>query len=193
MTMKIYPLKIFLACVMLLTFALPAPGAGAQKTRQPLETNPGQPVKAPSKPAASSGQTINTEYFSVRLPAGWNMAFPINKKPGGISAVFTNETGQVTLTINVLKSPLDVKKFVNIVWNDMKKGGLNPSAPRQTGKLYNIKLNGMPKGEAWFAANGKLCVATIVLTPLKDFNSANVFLQALKSAHRDMFPAKIDK
>ena len=185
--------RLFLAPLLFIicTGCLATEGIAAKKVAPPAEYPQGKPVQPPVKPAATSGQTVNSDFFSVRLPAGWNMAYPLNRKPGGTSAVFTSEASQVTVTINILKSSFDAKKFVNIVWNDMKKSGLKPSAPHQEGKFYTIRFNGKPGGQAWFAANGSLCVATVILTPLADISSANAFLQAIKSRNRDLFPMQV--
>lgn len=168
-----------------------AQGAAPRNLPVQPEANKPQARKAPEKPAAISGQNIKNEYFSITLPADWIMVYPLAKKQDGVSAVFTNNKSQVTVTLNVIKRPLTTKQFADLVIPGMRQSGLNPSQPKNTGDLCNIKLDGQAKGEAWFSANGQIAIATVILAPTPDIRSANNFLKALQSPERKMFPAEI--
>lgn len=151
-----------------------------------------QSRQAPTKPAAVSGQTVKTDYFSVLLPKDWFMAYPISKKKTDVAAVFSNDKTHVTVTLNIIRAPLTVKQLADLTIGSMKKSGLSPSQPRPAGKMYKVMLKGKANGEAWFAANGKICSATVILAPQSDIHSANDFLASLRSAIGDMFPTSLN-
>lgn len=159
------------------------------------KANPAPPAEqsrqAPAKPAAVAGQTVKTEYFSVTLPKDWFLAYPISKKKNDIAAVFSNDKTRVTVTLNIIRAPLTVKQLADLTIGSMKKSGLAPSQPKAAGKMYKVSLQGKARGEAWFAANGKICSATVILAPQSDINSANAFLASLRSTIGDMFPVSL--
>ena len=163
----------------------------ARDAHQGQATVQARPLPAPAKPAALPGQTVKNADFSIKLPEGWTLAFPVTKRPDGTSAVFTNDRSQVTVTLNIIKKPLETRQFVDLVLPNMRQSGLNPSKPRNIGNKSMATLNGQAKGEAWFAANGKTAVATIILAPKSDIHSANVFLKAVSSPLRNLIPEAV--
>lgn len=167
-------------------------GEAAKPARHNAAQASEQSRKGPEKPAAVSGQTVKTDYFSILLPKDWFMAYPVSKKQQDIAAVFSNDKTRVTITLNVIRAPLSIKKFTDLIIGSMKQSGLQPSLPVATGKMNKIILNGKAKGEAWLASNGKLCTATVILAPQSDIHSASAFLGELRSGIGDMFPTHLN-
>lgn len=154
-------------------------------------TKSSQSVQEQSQPAARAGDEVKTEFFSLKIPAGWIMPYPVNHKPDGTSAVFGDEKTHVTVTINAIQAPLKLKEFTDTVLPNMKKSGLKTGLPVMENGLYKVVIRGMPQGEAWFGSNGKLCTATVILNGTDNISAANELLGALKSPLPQLFPKKV--
>lgn len=145
----------------------------------------------PQTPPAKAGDEIKTEYFNLKLPAGWIMPYPVNHKPNGTSAVFADEKSHVTVTVNVIKANLSVKQFMDMILPDMKKSGLKPGMPVMEKGLYRVTIQGKPQGEAWFGSNGKLCTATVILSQSAKLSAANELLAVFKTGLPALFPQRL--
>lgn len=152
-----------------------------------------QPRAAPDmgKPSAKAGDEVKTEYFNLKIPPGWIMPFPVNRKPDGVSVVFGDQKTDVTVTLNAIQVPLSLKEFTEKVLPGMKKSGLDPVGPVRENGLDKVTFKGKLKGMAWFGSTGKLCAATVVLSQSPDISPANEILGVLKSPTPGLFPKKI--
>lgn len=151
------------------------------------------PAPARNVPAAKAGEVVKTEFFELKIPADWIMPYPVNKKhkPEGTSAVFSDEKTRVTVTVNVIQTPLSLKNFTTAIVNEMKKSGLKPGMPVMENGLNKIIIRGTPQGEAWLGSNGKFCTATVILSQTANISAANELLNQLKSSFPNLFPKKI--
>lgn len=183
--MLIRKLCALLFCVLCISM-LPNLSLGAKKGGSGAQS---APVR--SGPAAKAGDEVKTEFFSLKIPSGWIMPYPVNHKPDGTSAVFGNEKTHVTVTINAIKAPLKLKAFTDMVLPNMKKSGLKTGIPVLENGLYKVVISGKPQGVAWFGSNGKLCTATVILNETANINSANELLEVLKSPVHNLFPKKL--
>lgn len=175
--------------LLLLQFSLPTGAAYAAKKM--VKEQPA--ARAQNMPAAKAGEEVKTEFFQIKIPSGWIMPYPVNQKhnPEGTSAVFSDEKTKVTITINVIQTPLSLKNFTNTIVNEMKKSGLKPGMPVMENGLNKIIIRGTPQGEAWFGSNGRLCTATVILSQQSDVSVANQLLNQLRSSSPNLFPKKI--
>lgn len=164
-----------LAALVLFPLATEAAGASAAK---------------PAPNYAGSGQTVKTEYFSVKLPAGWIMPEKLKKRPGGVNAVFADEKSRDAVTISVLLIPASAEDFAKNTMATMKKGGLKVGALQKVQNYYVLPIKGKPMGEAWFACDGKMCAATVILGEKIDKKSVDGFLSAFKPANPALFPKR---
>ncbi len=183
--------KIFVSILVLCSFLLwhslfPDDSRCAAKNAPPPQS-----LTNPNTPAATAGSIVNTEFFNLKIPQGWFMPYPVNKKPDVVSAVFGNQKTDLSVTVNVIKASLPVNQFMNNVLFGMEKSGLKPDKPVKENGLYKVILKGKPRGIAWFGSNGTLCTATIVLSQSPNLIAANELLGALKSPSRSLFPAVI--
>lgn len=181
MLVSIKRIVALMLCVLCI-FITPAMAAKKGGTKTP-------PVSA--GPAAKAGDEVKTEFFSLKIPAGWIMPYPVNHKPDGVSAVFGDERSHVTVTINAITAPLSLKEFTDIILPNMKKSGLKPGIPVLENGLNKVLIRGKPQGEAWFGSNGKLCTATVILNENTSIGAANEILQALQSPMANLFPKKL--
>lgn len=168
------PLALFLAFA-----AFEQPGAA------------GSEAPPPPSAAALGADAVKTEFFSLRLPPGWLMPYPVKRNPDGVSAVFHSEKADVTVTVNVIEAPLSLKALTDSVLPGMKKSGLNPQKPVMENGLSKVVFKGRPRGAGFFGSNGKMCAAVIILSQAQDISAANEILGALKSPQKSLFPAKI--
>lgn len=152
-----------------------------------------QPKAAPDmvNPPAKAGDVVKTEYFNLKIPPGWIMPYPVNRKPDGVSAVFGDQRSDVTVTLNAIQAPLSLKEFTEKVLPGMKKSGLDPVGPVRENGLDKVTFKGKLKGMAWFCSTGKLCAAAVILSQSPDISPANEILGALKSTPPGLFPKKI--
>lgn len=145
----------------------------------------------PQKVHANAGQTVKTEYFSVTLPAGWIMPEAINRRKPALSAVFYNQKTGIAITVNVLDMPIPARDLAQSTLKSMRAGGLKPAEPVKSGEFYKIAISGRPQGEAWFAGNGKICAATVILGEKMNRKVANEFLRVFRPVDKALFPAGI--
>lgn len=141
--------------------------------------------------AAKADELVKTDYFSVKIPAGWAMPYPVKQRPDGCSAVFADEKSNVSVTVNAIKAPLSLKEFSNSVLPNMKQSGIKPGLPIFENGLCKIIFQGMPQGEAWLGANGTLCTAVVILSESPNISPANALLKALTSPTPKLFPKKV--
>ena len=167
-------------------FLEPGPAWCAAKAAKGAKQAP-----APGKPAATAGQEVKTEYFSVKIPPGWIMPYPVHHREGARSAVFHDEKSRVTVTVNALEAPFTLKEFTNNILESMRQGRLKTGMPVEEKGLRKIPIQGMPQGQAWLGANGKLCVAVVILSESANISSANELLAALRSPEPRLFPKQI--
>lgn len=138
----------------------------------------------------NAGETVETPYFSVTIPAGWYMPEPVKKQPlDGISAVFATTSGTMALAISIMKAGMTAKELAQQTAANMAKTGLKITTPRKKGGFWQIDIKGQANGEGWFGANGKFC--SVITLFGKNFADANVFLSALATEYPELFPRKV--
>lgn len=132
---------------------------------------------------------IKTEFFSVRLPEGWNMPQHVKKQPGdnGISAAFVK--GNLAITITIIKAAADARELAEEVAKNMRQSGLKTSAPTEDNGLWRIDISGRAQGRAWFGSADALSGITLVLGP--DIERANEFLSQLKPVSPGLIPKSV--
>ena len=180
-----YPILLLLLCFGLICQGTDLSLAAAKKAKGP-STAP-----APETVAAKGGELVKTDYFSVKIPTGWIMPYPVKNRPDANSAVFAEEKSNLSVTVNAIKAPLSLKEFSNSLLPNMKQSGIKPGKPIMENGLCKIVFQGMPKGEAWLGANGTLCTAVVILSDSADISPANKLLQALTSPTPKLFPKKV--
>lgn len=143
---------------------------------------------ARQKPQAS-GNTVKTDYFSLKIPAGWIMPQPVKKQPGdGLSAAFGLEKGDCVVTLNVMKVSLPAEELATQTAANMRKTGLEVSAPKNDNGFWAFKLSGKANGQALFGCDSGLCAATIIMG--NSAENAAELLGAIKPIKPGLFPQK---
>lgn len=146
---------------------------------------------AMQEPALKAGATIKNKYFSLTIPKGWMMPAPLREQPnGGVSAVFSPESGDPAVTLNVLPFAVDIPDYIEKMTQDMKKNGLSASRPEKRNGFYRITISGKANGEGWFGGRSQLFGAVMIFGA--DIRSASRLLAALKPAEKGIFPEKIN-
>lgn len=144
--------------------------------------------KAMQLPAA--GSLVKTEYFTIKIPAGWKLIRPVKSQPnGGISAAFAPADNSLAITINVIRAPENAKLIADHTAKNMQKTGFQASTPKEKNGLWTFDISGKANGKAWFGANGSIC--GIVLMFGENFHIAQELLANLQSKDRNIFPKSI--
>lgn len=163
---------------------MPAAECLAAQARNPATVQKG-------KNYAREGQTIKCEYFTVTIPAGWVMPEAIRRKPPVLYAAFADKKSGIAITYNILNIPMSAKELAEITIKNMNASGLKTSQLKKSGNFYRLNITGKVSGEAWFASNGKICTATIVLGEKMNKKVPDVFMKAFNPVDKGLFPTSM--
>ena len=132
---------------------------------------------------------IETDYFTLDLPAGWTQPQPVQKANGAVVAVVQNTAAQSAVSITVTPVPLPAKDLATQTLANMKTGGFTVSDPVAVGDIYVGEFsNGPAKGVSYFGSNGTAGCVVTVLGASTDAGKA--LLNAhFKSKDSKLFPA----
>lgn len=136
------------------------------------------------------GKKVQTEYFSLTIPAGWSMPMPVKKNNLGMTALFGAVKSNLAVTVNVLKSPMSAKDIATQTLANMRKGGLKTGPLRTKGGLCYAEISGKVTGVAWFGSNNKGLASAVVILGSND-SQANELLKALKPSEKGLFPTAV--
>lgn len=129
--------------------------------------------------AANKSRSIKTDYFTVTIPAGWNMPAPLKQQPlGGVSVAFVKTGSDVAVTLNFLELGVSAKDFAEKMIQDMNKSDMKASKPVEQKGLYTFSIHGKADGKAWIGARDGVCAATLVFGT--DFSQAAPLLRAIR-------------
>lgn len=144
-----------------------------------------------SKPAATAGKLVKTNYFEITIPKGWVMPKETRSTKRGAEAIFSNNRVMTAVQLSVLESTKSAKEMAEVTAKDMRGQKLSVSDPVETaGGFYTMEVDGGPMPyRCWIGANGKVAGLTMVLG--KDVSAANEILKAVKSPQKGIFPASV--
>ncbi|HIU17302.1 MAG TPA: hypothetical protein IAB01_02500 [Candidatus Avidesulfovibrio excrementigallinarum] len=132
---------------------------------------------------------IETDYFTLDLPAGWTQPQPVQQANGVVVAVVQNTSAQAAVSITVTPAPLPAKDLATQTLAGMKSGGFTVSEPVASGNVYIGEFsNGPAKGVSYFGSNGTTGCVVTVLGASTDAGKA-LLNGYFKSKDSKMFPA----
>lgn len=138
---------------------------------------------------AVCAEEIDTDHFTLDLPADWKSR-KVETQPDGTAVAVVQSTKDGTVVgIRIMQSTGRIRDIATRIVDNMKAKGIDMSEIKQVGDSYVVEFStGIGRGIRYFTSNGKLFSAVSILG--KTLDTGKEFLQKqFKPVDPKLFPS----